>query len=111
MLRDEIRCLELTLAKRKAQLREADRLLKECNTDLKCARDEVRMDGLVSYSSMGMLWLYGHVMVLWACLWWCYVAVMFEVKLSIHRSQNLLVNCLSSVKCRSFVLLYLQYND
>ena len=54
MLRDEIRCLELTLAKRKAQLREADRLLKECNTDLKCARDEVSMDGLVSYSSMGM---------------------------------------------------------
>ena len=41
LLRDEIRCLEETLAKRKSQLREADRLLKECNTDLKCARDEV----------------------------------------------------------------------
>ena len=44
LLKDEIRCLELTLAKRKAQLREADRLLKECNTDLKYARDEVRID-------------------------------------------------------------------
>ena len=42
MLKDEIKCLELTLAKRKSQLREADRLLKECNTDLKYARDEVR---------------------------------------------------------------------
>ena len=41
MLKDEIKCLELTLAKRKSQLREADRLLKECNTDLKYARDEV----------------------------------------------------------------------
>ncbi|XP_052229704.1 centriolin-like isoform X2 [Dreissena polymorpha] len=40
MLKDEIKCLEQTLAKRKAQLREADRLLKECNTDLKCAREE-----------------------------------------------------------------------
>ena len=43
MLKDEIKCLELTLAKRKSQLREADRLLKECNTDLKYARDEVRI--------------------------------------------------------------------
>ena len=43
MLKDEIKCLELTLAKRKSQLREADRLLKECNTDLKYARDEVRV--------------------------------------------------------------------
>ncbi|XP_053381516.1 centriolin-like isoform X4 [Mercenaria mercenaria] len=42
MIKDEIRCLEQTLAKRKAQLREADRLLKECNTDLKCAREEAR---------------------------------------------------------------------
>ena len=42
MLKDEIKCLEATLAKRKAQLREADRLLKECNSDLKYARDEVR---------------------------------------------------------------------
>ncbi|KAL4219131.1 hypothetical protein ACF0H5_021713 [Mactra antiquata] len=42
MIKDEIHCLEQTLAKRKAQLREADRLLKECNTDLKCAREEAR---------------------------------------------------------------------
>ena len=47
MLKDEIKCLEQTLAKRKAQLREADRLLKECNTDLRCAREEVRYRRLV----------------------------------------------------------------
>ena len=49
LLTDEIKCLELTLAKRKAQLREADRLLKECNTDLKCARDEVSFAQTSSY--------------------------------------------------------------
>ena len=41
-LEDEIRCLEETLAKRRAELREADRLLQECNTDLRAAQDKVR---------------------------------------------------------------------
>ena len=38
---DEITCLEETLAKRRAELREADELLYECHEDLKDARAEV----------------------------------------------------------------------
>ncbi|XP_071115643.1 centriolin-like [Haliotis cracherodii] len=41
-LQDEIACLEKTLAKRTGQLREADKLLKECNADLKDAREQAR---------------------------------------------------------------------
>ena len=41
-LSDKIKCLEATLAKRKAELREADRLLLECEADLIDARKEVR---------------------------------------------------------------------
>ena len=38
---DEISCLEETLAKRRAELREADELLNDCREDLKDAREEV----------------------------------------------------------------------
>ena len=38
---DEISCLEETLAKRRAELREADELLNDCREDLKEAREEV----------------------------------------------------------------------
>ncbi|KAL5012076.1 hypothetical protein ScPMuIL_010627 [Solemya velum] len=41
-IKDEMDCLQKTLAKRRLQLREADRLLKECNTDLKDAKEEAR---------------------------------------------------------------------
>ena len=41
-LSDEIKCLEATLAKRRAELREADRLLLECEADLIDVRKEVR---------------------------------------------------------------------
>ncbi|KAK3605923.1 hypothetical protein CHS0354_017828 [Potamilus streckersoni] len=41
-MKDEIECLERTLAKRRMQLKEADRLLKECNMDLKDARTQAR---------------------------------------------------------------------
>lgn len=41
-LQEEILCLEKTLAKRRAELREADRLLHECNEDLAAVRREVR---------------------------------------------------------------------
>ncbi len=41
-LMDEISCLEETLAKRRAELREADELLFDCREDLKDARQEVR---------------------------------------------------------------------
>lgn len=40
-LKDEINALERTLAKRRGQLKNADRLLKECNTDLMDAREQV----------------------------------------------------------------------
>ena len=38
----EIKCLEAKLAKRRAELRETDRLLLECEADLIDARKEVR---------------------------------------------------------------------
>ncbi|KAL3870359.1 hypothetical protein ACJMK2_038429 [Sinanodonta woodiana] len=41
-MKDEIECLERTLAKRRMQLKEADRLLKQCNMDLKDARTQAR---------------------------------------------------------------------
>ena len=40
-LKDEIECLERTLAKRQAQLREAERMLKDTNNDLKEAKEQV----------------------------------------------------------------------
>lgn len=40
-LQEEILCLEKTLAKRRAELRESDRLLKECDDDLVTVRKEV----------------------------------------------------------------------
>ena len=40
-LREELPCLEETLAKRKAELRESDKLLKECEADLQAAKQEV----------------------------------------------------------------------
>ncbi|KAJ8300333.1 hypothetical protein KUTeg_021852 [Tegillarca granosa] len=41
-LKDEIECLERTLAKRRGQLRDADRMLKECNNDIRDAREQAR---------------------------------------------------------------------
>ena len=41
-LRDEVDNLEKTLAKRRGQLKDADGLLRKCNTDLQDARDQVR---------------------------------------------------------------------
>ena len=41
-LDEELACMEETLDKRRAELREADRLLQECLTDLKEAREQVR---------------------------------------------------------------------
>ncbi|XP_072176685.1 centriolin-like [Diadema setosum] len=41
-LEDEVECLEQTLAKRRAELREADRLLVECQTNLHEAQDKAR---------------------------------------------------------------------
>ncbi|KAI0228191.1 Centriolin [Lamellibrachia satsuma] len=43
LLCDEIKCLESTLAKRRAELREADRLLLECEADLINARKEATL--------------------------------------------------------------------
>ena len=40
-LLNEINCLEETLTKRRAELREADELLNDCREDLKDAREEV----------------------------------------------------------------------
>ncbi|XP_070176721.1 centriolin-like isoform X2 [Littorina saxatilis] len=42
-LKEEVDCLEKTLAKRTAQLREAERSLKETNTDLKEAKEQARV--------------------------------------------------------------------
>ncbi|XP_078082504.1 centriolin [Mustelus asterias] len=39
---DEIECLEITLAKRRAELREADRLLMEAEADLKSTREKTK---------------------------------------------------------------------
>lgn len=39
---DEIECVELTLSKRRAELREADRLLMEAETDLKSTREKTK---------------------------------------------------------------------
>ncbi|XP_041369906.1 centriolin-like [Gigantopelta aegis] len=41
-LRDELDCLEKTLAKRTAQLHDTERLLKECNVNLKEAKEQAR---------------------------------------------------------------------
>ena len=40
-LNKEVDALERTLAKRRSQLQDADRLLKECNYDLREAREQV----------------------------------------------------------------------
>ena len=40
-IKDEINALERTLGKRRAQLKNADKLLKECNNDLMDAREQV----------------------------------------------------------------------
>ena len=42
-LQDEVDCLERTLAKRQAQLREAERMLKDTNSDLKEAKEQVNV--------------------------------------------------------------------
>ena len=47
-LQNEIKCLEETLAKRRAELREADKLLQECHSDLTEAKIEAR-DTIQSY--------------------------------------------------------------
>ncbi|XP_059175304.1 centriolin-like isoform X2 [Physella acuta] len=39
---DELHCLQKTLAKRQAQLKEAERNLKECNSELREAKDQTR---------------------------------------------------------------------
>ena len=39
---EEVHCVEATLAKRRAELREADRLLQECEMDLKQAQNEAK---------------------------------------------------------------------
>ncbi|CAH1781513.1 unnamed protein product, partial [Owenia fusiformis] len=39
-LLNEVKCLETTLAKRRAELRQSDRLLAECQSDLAAARNE-----------------------------------------------------------------------
>ena len=41
-LQEEIACVEATLAKRRAELREADRLLQECEMDFKDAQNQVK---------------------------------------------------------------------
>lgn len=41
-LQNEIECLEKTLVKRKAELRDSDRMLKQCTENLKDARNQVR---------------------------------------------------------------------
>lgn len=38
---DEIECIENTLLKRRAELREADRLLAEAESELSCTKDKV----------------------------------------------------------------------
>jgi centriolin len=38
---DEIECLEKTLMKRRAELREADRLLAEAESELSCTKEKV----------------------------------------------------------------------
>lgn len=42
-LRNEVDCLKRTLAKRQAQLHEAERALKDCNADLREAKEQVLM--------------------------------------------------------------------
>lgn len=42
-LQDEIHCLEETLAKRRAELRQADRLLQECQQDYQLVHTKVRI--------------------------------------------------------------------
>lgn len=42
-LEDEIECLEDTIAKRRAELREADKLLLQCQTDLHEAQNKVTL--------------------------------------------------------------------
>ena len=54
MLSDEVACLEQTLERRRAELREADRVLRECRADLVGARKEVQLQ-------QRQLWLQTHV--------------------------------------------------
>lgn len=43
-LQEEVQCLEKTLAKRQGQLRDTERNLKDCNHDLKDAKEQVSSD-------------------------------------------------------------------
>ncbi|XP_021380343.1 centriolin-like isoform X3 [Mizuhopecten yessoensis] len=49
-VRNEVEGIEKTLSKRRSQLRDADALLRQCNTDLKGARDQAR-DTIDQYDS------------------------------------------------------------
>ena len=64
---DEISCLEETLAKRRAELREADELLNDCREDLKEAREEVTNEAAlreIIYSShLPETWTKGRIVV------------------------------------------------
>lgn len=50
-LRNEIDALERTLAKRRSQLQDADKLLRVCNSDLQEAKEEV---GIISFTGMAL---------------------------------------------------------
>lgn len=50
-LRNEIDALERTLAKRRSQLQDADKLLRVCNSDLQEAKEEV---GTVLHTGIGI---------------------------------------------------------
>lgn len=50
-LRNEIDALERTLAKRRSQLQDADKLLHVCNSDLQEAKEEV---GTVLHNGIGI---------------------------------------------------------
>lgn len=56
-LKDEINALERTLGKRRGQLKNADRLLKTCNTDLMDAREQVTSIS-ISKNSFRLKFLY-----------------------------------------------------
>ena len=66
-LLDEISCLEETLAKRRAELREADELLNDCREDLKDAREEVTnevaLQEIIYSSHLSETWTNSRIVV------------------------------------------------
>ena len=103
-LQDEVDCLERTLAKRQAQLREAERMLKDTNSDLKEAKEQVNVCVNCRHGCFGD-WLDGLQVSVCVCV--CVCACVCVCKREHHSSKT----TFPSYHCvRTFLLLLLRSN-